>query len=341
MTRAADDHRHGAPHDRGVLASVRVLGDVSIAEPGALIAFAGPRVVQQSRARSCPTTSGARSPTSASATSTRSSRVRRSLRTSECAPEALQVSENDQEAELRRAAGGCPGCGCSRRRLDGRVTRLQEQLQRVHQGTSDEAIWGTVELARHPERPYTLDYVERFVEDWSSCTATVAAPTTAARDRPRPIDGRTDRPRRSPEGPRRQGPPPSPLRDGPPGGIPQGDAAHGARRAASGSRSFRSSTPPARIPASPPSSTAREARSRARRPSCRASRSRRRLHHRRGRLRRRARDRLADRVLMQENAIYSVISPEGAPRSCGAMRARSRRRQRRSSPTPSTVSSWA
>ena len=32
--------------------------------------------------------------------------------------------------------------------------------------TSDEAIWRSVELARHPERPYTLDYVERFVDDW-------------------------------------------------------------------------------------------------------------------------------------------------------------------------------
>jgi acetyl-CoA carboxylase carboxyl transferase subunit alpha len=31
---------------------------------------------------------------------------------------------------------------------------------------TDEEIWRSVELARHDERPYTLDYVERLLEDW-------------------------------------------------------------------------------------------------------------------------------------------------------------------------------
>jgi acetyl-CoA carboxylase carboxyl transferase subunit alpha len=31
---------------------------------------------------------------------------------------------------------------------------------------SDEEIWRSVELARNPDRPYTLDYVERLLEDW-------------------------------------------------------------------------------------------------------------------------------------------------------------------------------
>ena len=30
----------------------------------------------------------------------------------------------------------------------------------------DEEIWRSVELARHEDRPYTLDYVERLLEDW-------------------------------------------------------------------------------------------------------------------------------------------------------------------------------
>jgi acetyl-CoA carboxylase carboxyl transferase subunit alpha len=50
--------------------------------------------------------------------------------------------------------------------VDGEAKRLEEQLERLQQDTSDEAIWLSVELARHPERPYTLDYVERFVDDW-------------------------------------------------------------------------------------------------------------------------------------------------------------------------------
>ncbi len=31
---------------------------------------------------------------------------------------------------------------------------------------SEDEIWAFVELARHPDRPYTLDYVERIIEDW-------------------------------------------------------------------------------------------------------------------------------------------------------------------------------
>src|SRR5437868_8289941 len=31
---------------------------------------------------------------------------------------------------------------------------------------TDEEIWRSVELARHPDRPYTLDYAERLLDDW-------------------------------------------------------------------------------------------------------------------------------------------------------------------------------
>jgi acetyl-CoA carboxylase carboxyl transferase subunit alpha len=34
------------------------------------------------------------------------------------------------------------------------------------EATTDEDIWRSVELARHQDRPYTLDYVERLLEDW-------------------------------------------------------------------------------------------------------------------------------------------------------------------------------
>jgi acetyl-CoA carboxylase carboxyl transferase subunit alpha len=51
-------------------------------------------------------------------------------------------------------------------RLSGELERLQEQLDRVVSEPSDAEIWRSVELARHPDRPYTLDYVERLFEDW-------------------------------------------------------------------------------------------------------------------------------------------------------------------------------
>src|SRR5262249_6038183 len=46
------------------------------------------------------------------------------------------------------------------------VEKLQRQLERVAEETTDEDIWNSVELARHQDRPYTLDYVERLLDDW-------------------------------------------------------------------------------------------------------------------------------------------------------------------------------
>ena len=51
-------------------------------------------------------------------------------------------------------------------RLSGELERLQKQLERIVDEPSDEEIWRSVELARHPERPYTMDYVDRLLEDW-------------------------------------------------------------------------------------------------------------------------------------------------------------------------------
>ena len=51
-------------------------------------------------------------------------------------------------------------------KLSGELERLQKQLDRIVAEPSSEEIWRSVELARHPDRPYTLDYVERLLEDW-------------------------------------------------------------------------------------------------------------------------------------------------------------------------------
>src|SRR5919198_1649054 len=51
-------------------------------------------------------------------------------------------------------------------RLSGDLERLQRQLDRIVAEPSDEEIWHSVELARHPDRPYTLDYVQRLLEDF-------------------------------------------------------------------------------------------------------------------------------------------------------------------------------
>jgi acetyl-CoA carboxylase carboxyl transferase subunit alpha len=51
-------------------------------------------------------------------------------------------------------------------KLSGELQKLQRQLDRIESESTDEEIWRSVELARHPDRPYTLDYVERLLDDW-------------------------------------------------------------------------------------------------------------------------------------------------------------------------------
>jgi acetyl-CoA carboxylase carboxyl transferase subunit alpha len=77
------------------------------------------------------------------------------------------MSTEDQEVNLRRRLSGLSRLPLLRgARVSGEADRLQRQLDRLQEETTDEAIWRSVELARHPERPYTLDYVSRFVDDW-------------------------------------------------------------------------------------------------------------------------------------------------------------------------------
>src|SRR6476661_6763546 len=51
-------------------------------------------------------------------------------------------------------------------KLSGELERLQRQLDRMGEEATDEEIWQSVELARHEQRPYTLDYVELLLDDW-------------------------------------------------------------------------------------------------------------------------------------------------------------------------------
>ena len=46
------------------------------------------------------------------------------------------------------------------------LSRLKRQIERIEAEPSAEEVWRSVELARHLERPYTLDYVERLFDDF-------------------------------------------------------------------------------------------------------------------------------------------------------------------------------
>ena len=73
------------------------------------------------------------------------------------------------EAELRlrerlSRLRGVPLLGGAR--LSGELERLERQLERLEAEPTDEEIWRSVELARHADRPYTLDYVQRLLDDF-------------------------------------------------------------------------------------------------------------------------------------------------------------------------------
>jgi acetyl-CoA carboxylase carboxyl transferase subunit alpha len=51
-------------------------------------------------------------------------------------------------------------------KLSGELDRLQRQINKIGEEATDEEIWRKVELARHDQRPYTLDYVQRLLGDW-------------------------------------------------------------------------------------------------------------------------------------------------------------------------------
>src|SRR5690348_14587511 len=74
---------------------------------------------------------------------------------------------SEHELRLRQRLSrlrGMPLLGGAR--LSGDLQRFQRQLERIQQEATDEEIWRSVELARHEDRPYTLDYVERLLDDW-------------------------------------------------------------------------------------------------------------------------------------------------------------------------------
>src|SRR5436305_3294849 len=73
----------------------------------------------------------------------------------------------EAELRLRERLSKLKGTGLLRgTRVSGELEKLQRQLDRIEQEPTDEEIWRSVELARHDERPFTLDYVERLFDEF-------------------------------------------------------------------------------------------------------------------------------------------------------------------------------
>jgi acetyl-CoA carboxylase carboxyl transferase subunit alpha len=73
----------------------------------------------------------------------------------------------DAEIRLRERLGRLSSLPLLRgARVAGEADRIRHQLERLAADATDEEIWRSVELARHPDRPYTMDYVERILDEW-------------------------------------------------------------------------------------------------------------------------------------------------------------------------------
>ena len=75
-------------------------------------------------------------------------------------PEVEQLRLRERLAKLRslRLLGGV---GVARE-----LERLERQIEKIAAEPSADEVWHSVELARHEDRPYTLDYVERMCDDF-------------------------------------------------------------------------------------------------------------------------------------------------------------------------------
>jgi acetyl-CoA carboxylase carboxyl transferase subunit alpha len=79
------------------------------------------------------------------------------------------MSADDQLLRLRERLSKLSGLSLlGGATLSNDLRRLQKQIDQLEAAPTltGEEIWQSVELARHEDRPYTLDYVERLIEDW-------------------------------------------------------------------------------------------------------------------------------------------------------------------------------
>ena len=165
------------PTTGGVAASFAALGDVIIAEPGALLSFSGPRVVKQTTRESVPDDFGLAESNqrhghvdvivpAARAARHGGERDRAALGR-HAVPVALDLagdSGRDGAGDVRcQAAGGQRLPAPKRRR---HMTTAERRFPFLRRRGPDSESWHAVQLARHQDRPYTLDYLERITDDF-------------------------------------------------------------------------------------------------------------------------------------------------------------------------------
>ena len=133
------------------------------------MSFAGPRVVAQTTREKLPDDFGLAESNLRFGHIDRDRAAGRAAADRRPADPALRAGRHDERGRARPAR---PAGQAERRQAPARHAalggaRAPAAAARAPQGRRpDEEIWQRVELARHQERPYTLDYVERIFDDF-------------------------------------------------------------------------------------------------------------------------------------------------------------------------------
>jgi len=181
------------PTTGGVFASFASLGDVTLAEPGALIGFAGPRVLEQTgvarkedapRAAAPPAAGAPQAPTGPASPPPAAAAPPDGPSTDGAASSPAADASPPPRAERSHSAEfllahGMLDAVVDRARLREIVAGLLAYLSpeyRVRRGRGGEhelvtagwrgSAWDTVQLARHAARPTALDYIRRLMPDF-------------------------------------------------------------------------------------------------------------------------------------------------------------------------------
>ncbi len=152
---------------------------------------------------------------------------------------------NELRRQIQELEGFPPGSG-QEKELDRLRHTLRKSTSDVYGGLNR---WQKTLVARHQDRPYTLDYVQALMTDWVEIHGDRAfGDDPGHRLRVRHLPRPERRGHRPSEGARHQGADPAQLRPAAPRGLPQGAAGDEDGGAVRPSRCSPSSTPPAPIP---------------------------------------------------------------------------------------------
>lgn len=134
------------PTTGGVTASFAMLGDIILAEPGALVGFAGPRVIEQTIGQKLP----------------------EGFQRAEFLLEKGLIDQVVKRSDLKNTLSKLIRFHNPKLKLDSKDTPTlnEEKSKKTIEVSSHKTAWEKVEIARSASRPTSLDYIEKIFNEF-------------------------------------------------------------------------------------------------------------------------------------------------------------------------------